>query len=55
MNISSLLDALDPMLSMMAPEWEMIAPYAAGLDRMIVVGTADDEVLRARMTAIVGQ
>lgn len=55
MNISSLLDALDPMLSMMASEWETIAPYATGLDRMIVVGTADDEVLRSRMTVIVGQ
>ena len=55
MNISSLLDALDPMLSMMAPEWEMISPYATGLDRMVVVGTADDEVLRARMTVIAGQ
>jgi hypothetical protein len=54
-NVSSLLTALDPMLSLMAPEWEMISPYATGLDRMVVVGTADDEVLRARITAIVGQ
>jgi hypothetical protein len=54
-NVSSLLAALDPMLAMMAPEWEMIAPYAAGLDRMIVVPTADDEVARARMSVIVGQ
>jgi len=55
MNISSLLDVLDPMLSMMAPEWSEIAPYAAGIDRMIVVPNADDEVVSARMTVIVGQ
>ncbi len=55
LNISSLLTALDPMLSMMAPEWSQIAPYATGVDRMIAVGTADDEVLRSRMTVIVGQ
>jgi hypothetical protein len=55
MNISSVLNAIGPMLSMMGSEWDMIAPYAAGLDRMIVVGTADDEVLRSRITAIVGQ
>jgi len=54
-NISSLLDALDPMLAMMAPEWADIAPYATGLDRMIAVGTADDEVISARMTVIVNQ
>jgi hypothetical protein len=54
-NVSSLLAALDPMLAMMAPEWEMIAPYATGVDRMIVVPTADEEVARARMSVIVGQ
>ncbi len=54
-NVSSLLAALDPMLAMMAPEWEMIAPYAAGVDRMIVVPTADEEVARARLSVIVGQ
>ena len=55
LNISSLLTALDPMLSMMAPEWSQIAPYATGFDRMIAVGTADDEVIGSRMTVIVGQ
>lgn len=54
-NISSLLAAVEPMLAMMAPEWEMIAPYATGVDRMIVVPTADEEVARARMTVIAGQ
>ncbi len=54
-NISSLLAALDPMLSMMIPQWADIAPYATGLDRMIAVGTADDEVMRARMTVIANQ
>ncbi len=54
-NISSLLAALDPMLSMMAPEWADIAPYATGFDRMIAVGTADDEVISVRMTVIVNQ
>jgi hypothetical protein len=54
-NVSSLLGVLDPMLSMMAPEWAEIAPYAAGIDRMIVVPNADDEVVSARMTVIVGQ
>ncbi len=54
-NISSLLAALDPMLTMMAPEWADIAPYATGFDRMIAVGTADDEVISVRMTVIVNQ
>ncbi len=54
-NVSSLLAALDPMLAMMAPEWEIIAPYATGVDRIILVPTADDEVARARMSVIVGQ
>ena len=54
-NVSSLLAELDPMLAMMAPEWAEIAPYAAGVDRMIVVPNEDDEVVSARMTVIVGQ
>jgi hypothetical protein len=55
MNVSSLLAALDPMLSMMLPEWAEIAPYATGVDRIILVGTADDAVMSARMTMIVNQ
>jgi hypothetical protein len=55
MNISSLLTAVDPLLSMMASEWTQIAPYATGVDRMIVVGTADDEVFGTRMTVIADQ
>lgn len=55
MDLGSLLAALDPMLSMMAPEWTELAPYAAGLDRMVVVNSADDEFVRSRMTMIVGQ
>jgi hypothetical protein len=55
MNVSALLAALDPMLSMMLPEWADIAPYATGVDRIILVGTGDDAVMRARMTMIVNQ
>jgi hypothetical protein len=54
-NISSLLAVLDPMISMMVPEWAEIQPYATAQDRMIAVGTADDDVLGARMTVIVNQ
>lgn len=54
-NISSLLATLDPLLSMMSPEWADIAPYAAGVDRLIAVGTADDEVISTRMTVITNQ
>jgi len=54
-NIGSLLSTLDPMLAMMSPEWESLAPYATALDRFIAVGTADDELLHSRMTVIVGQ
>jgi hypothetical protein len=54
-DISSLLTSLDPMLAMLAPEWEMVAPFAAGLDRLIVVGSEDDEVLSTRVTVIAGQ
>jgi|GEM_PF-3202166 len=53
-NVSSLLTALDPLLSMMAPEWADIAPYAGGLDRIIAVGTADAETIGSRITVIVG-
>ncbi len=55
LNISSLLGELDPMLTAMSPEWAQISPYATGLDRMIVVGTGEDEVIRTRMTVIAGQ
>jgi hypothetical protein len=54
-NVASLVAELDPMLAMMAPEWAEIAPYAAGVDSLIVVPNEDDEVVSARMTVIVGQ
>lgn len=54
-DLGALLMALDPMISSMVPEWTELAPYAAGLDRMIVVNSADDEVVRSRMSMIVGQ
>ena len=55
LNVSSLLEALDPMLSMMLPQWADIAPYATGVDRIIVVSTAEDDVMGARMSMIVNQ
>ena len=55
MNVSSLLEALDPILSMMLPQWADIAPYATGVDRIIVVSTAEDDVMGARMSMIVNQ
>ena len=54
-DISALLAGLDPMLAMMGSEWEQIAPFANGLDRLVVVGTADEGMLGARMTVIAGQ
>lgn len=54
-NIGALLAELDPLLTLMAPEWADIQPYATALDRLIAVGTADDEVIAARMSIIVGQ
>jgi hypothetical protein len=54
-NIGSLLAELDPMISMMVPEWSDVQPYATALDRLIAVGTAEDDVLGARMTVIVNQ
>lgn len=54
-NISALLAAIDPMLSAMVPEWADVQAYASGLDRMIAVGTADDEVVSSKMTVIVNQ
>jgi hypothetical protein len=52
-NIGSLLEQLDPMLAMMAPEWSEIAPYATALDRFVAVGSAVDDLIGARMTIIV--
>jgi hypothetical protein len=52
-NIGSFLSMVDPLLAMMAPEWEDIAPYATALDRFIAVGTADEDVISARMSVIV--
>ena len=49
-NVGSLLRMLDPLLAMMAPEWADIAPYATALDRFIAVGTADEDVISARMS-----
>jgi hypothetical protein len=52
-NIGSLLELLDPLLALAAPEWADISPYATALDRLIAVGTVDDEVIGARMSVIV--
>ena len=50
-NVSSLISAIDPILAMTMPEWSEVAPYAAGFDRMVVVGTEEDEdVVRTRIT-----
>lgn len=54
-NIGSLLSVLDPLLGQLVPEWADIQPYATALDRFIAVGTADDEVISARMSIIVSQ
>jgi hypothetical protein len=51
-NIGSLLAQLDPMLTMMVPEWADIAPYATALDRFVAVGGTTDDVISARMTII---
>ncbi len=55
MNVSSLLASLDPLLSAAMPEWADIAPYATGVDRIVLLSTADDGVAHTRMTAIVNQ
>jgi hypothetical protein len=52
-NVGSLLAQLDPMLTMMVPEWAEIAPYATAIDRFIAVGTAADDTINARMSVIV--
>lgn len=54
-NIGALLAELDPVLTMMAPEWADIQPYATAMDRLIAVGTVDDGVISARMSILVGQ
>ncbi len=54
-NVGSLLSVLDPLLAMMAPEWADIAPYATAIDRLIAVGTADQDVISARMSVIVAE
>ena len=53
-NVSSLLAALDPMLSMMTPQWADIAPYATAIDRIVAVGSTADDVISVRMSVIVG-
>jgi hypothetical protein len=52
-NVGSFLGMIDPLLAMMAPEWEDIAPFATALDRFIAVGTVDEDVISARMSVIV--
>jgi hypothetical protein len=54
-NIGSLLTAFEPMLAMMGPEWEEIAPYATAFDRFVVVASVDEGVLRERISVIVSQ
>ena len=55
-DVGSMLSSLDPMLTRMAPEYAAISPYAAAVDRMVVVGTVDaDELSTTRMTGIVDQ
>lgn len=52
-NVGSLLSVLDPLLATMAPEWADVAPFATALDRIVAVGTAEDDVISARMSVIV--
>ena len=52
-NVGSFLGMIDPLLAMMAPEWQDIAPFATALDRFIAVGTVDEDVITARMSVIV--
>jgi hypothetical protein len=52
-NVGSLLAQLDPILSMLVPEWAEISPYATAIDRFIAVGTAAADVISARMSVIV--
>lgn len=54
-NAGALLATLDPVLTMMVPQWQQVAPYATAVDRMIVVPTADEEIASARMSVIVDQ
>ena len=52
-NVGSLLTAVDPLISMMVPEWQDIQPYATAIDRFIAVGSADADLISARMTVYV--
>jgi hypothetical protein len=54
-DVGSLLAEIEPLLAGMIPEWADIAPYATALDRFIAVGTADEEILSARMSVIAGE
>lgn len=49
-NIGGLLTAVDPLMTMMVPEWPEIQPWVAGLDRLVAVGAADEDVISTRMT-----
>jgi hypothetical protein len=52
-NVGSLLTAVDPLISMMVPEWQDIQPYATAIDRFIAVGSVDADLISARMTVYV--
>jgi len=48
--VGDLLMTIDPLLSLMVPEWTDVSPWVQGLDRFIAVGGTDDDVISTRMT-----
>jgi hypothetical protein len=41
---------LDPLLTMSSPEWEQMSPWVTALDRLVAVGSVDEEVISTRLS-----
>jgi hypothetical protein len=52
-NIGNLMTAIDPLMSLMVPEWAEVQPWVTGLDRFVAVGGVDDDIISSRMTLYV--
>jgi hypothetical protein len=52
-DIGGLMTALGPILSFVVDDWEDVRPWLEPLDRFVVVGTADEDVISARLTLYV--
>lgn len=52
-DVGAILETVEPLMSLMVPEWAEVQPWVSGMDRFVAVGRADDDVISTRMSLYV--